>query len=372
MRIVIVSYDYPDASRSVFPFVKQLVEEWARQGHECSVIAPNNFLKTRYWWSSSKEPVGKVLVLRPNFLSVSGRLHIGRFKFTKFFHKRAVYRGLNSLSTKPDVIYCHFWESAMEAYPYAKENNIPLFVASGESDVKLMTPVAPKGFSDYVRGVICVSSKNKNESIALSLAEASKCEVFPNAVNTKLFHLMDRLELRKRMGIPVDSFVIAFVGWFNERKGILRVVEALKKCGGATPVYSFLIGSGELDPNVENVLFKGRLMHEQIPEYLNAADVFVLPTLREGCSNAVVEAMACGLPVVSSNLPFNWDVLNDTNSIMVDPMNVDEIAFAISTLRDDKEKRKKLSEGAIKKATELTINKRAANIIKFIENNISL
>lgn len=369
MRIAIVSYNYPDASRSVFPFVKQLVEEWFRQGHECSVIAPNNFLKTRYFWSFSKEPKGKVQVLRPNYLSVSGKLKIGKFEFTKFFHKRAVYRGLKWLSTKPDVIYCHFWESAMEAYPYAKENKIPLFVASGESDVKSMTPIAPKGFSEYVRGVICVSSKNKKESIELSLTEETKCKIFPNAVNMNLFHLMDKIELRKKMGIPVDCFIVAFVGWFNERKGILRVVEALKKCDG-NPIYSFLIGRGEQDPQVDNMLYKGELKHEQIPEYLNAADVFVLPTLREGCCNAVVEAMSCGLPVISSNLPFNWDVLNDTNSIMVDPTNVDEIAYAISTLRDDKEKRMRLSEGAIRMASKLTIDKRAANIITFIENNI--
>lgn len=369
MRIAIVSYDYPDASRSVFPFVKQLVEEWSRQGHECSVIAPNNFLKTRYLWCPSKESNGKVQVLRPNFLSVSGRLKIGMFELTKFFHKRAVYRGLKSLSKKPDVIYCHFWESAMEAYPYANENRIPLFVASGESDVKSMTPVAPKGFSEYVRGVICVSSKNKKESIELALTEEAKCKIFPNAVNANIFHLMDKIELRKKMGIPIDSFIIAFVGWFNERKGILRVTEALKRCDG-TPIYSFLIGSGEQDPKVDNILFKGRLMHEQIPEYLNAADVFVLPTLREGCCNAVVEAMSCGLPIISSNLPFNWDVLNDTNSIMIDPTNIDDIAYAISILRNDKEKRKKLSEGAVRMASELTIDKRASNIITFIENMI--
>ena len=146
MRIAIVSYDYPDAKRSVFPFVKQLVEEWAHQGHECTVVAPNNFLKTYYIWKPSKENPGKVKVVRPNFLSVSAKLKIGKLQFTKYFHKRAVMNGLHDLPELPDAIYCHFWESAMEAYPYAKANNIPLFVASGESEIKSMTPEAPEGF----------------------------------------------------------------------------------------------------------------------------------------------------------------------------------------------------------------------------------
>lgn len=371
MNIAIVSYDYPDAKRSVFPFVKQLVDEWANQGHDCTVIAPNNFLKTHYIWNPSKENQEKVKVARPNFLSVSAKLKVGKLQLTKFFHKRAVIKGLQSLSELPDAIYCHFWESAMEAYPYAKANNIPLFVASGESEIKSMTPEAPKGFADYVKGVICVSSKNKKESIELGLTDEKKCQVFPNAVNTKLFHLMDKASIRKKMGITDDMFVVAFVGWFNDRKGILRVVEALNRCKGK-PIYSFLIGSGDQNPEVENILFKGRLMHEQIPEYLSAADVFVLPTLREGCCNAVVEAMSCGLPVVSSNLPFNWDVLNESNSIMVDPLDIDEISNAISLLRDNIDLRRSLSNGSAKMASELTIDQRAANIIEFIKNKILL
>ena len=370
MRIAIVSYDYPDAKRSVFPFVKQLVEEWALQGHECTVVAPNNFLKTHYIWKPSKENPGKVKVVRPNFLSVSAKLKIGKLQFTKYFHKRAVMKGLHDLPELPDAIYCHFWESAMEAYPYAKANNIPLFVASGESEIKSMTPEAPEGFADYVRGVICVSSKNRKESIELGLADESKCEVFPNAVNTRLFHLMDKKTIREKMGITSEKFVVAFVGWFNERKGILRVVDAINKCQGEA-IYSFLIGSGDQDPEIDNILFKGRLMHEQIPEYLNAADVFVLPTLREGCCNAVVEAMSCGLPVISSNLPFNWDVLNDSNSIMVNPLDTTEIARAITLLRDDIGLRNRLAEGSVIKSASLTIDKRAANIIEFIKKKYS-
>ena len=133
---------------------------------------------------------------------------------------------------------------------------------------------------------------------------------------------------------------------------------------------ALFIGKGEQEPHCDNILFKGALPHDQVPLYLNAADVFVLPTLHEGCCNAVVEAMACGLPVVSSNLPFNWDVLDDTNSIMIDPNNIDEIAAAILTLRDNNNQRKALSKGALLKASSLTIDQRAEAIVEFMESKL--
>ena len=230
-------------------------------------------------------------------------------------------------------------------------------------------PNDQKAFSDYVSGVICVSSKNRDESIALGLTTAEKCAVFPNAVNAALFKKLDKKQCREQLNLPQDAFIIVFVGWFIERKGPQRVAEAIKQIQGE-PVYSLFIGKGEQEPVCDNILFKGALPHDKVPLYLNAADVFVLPTLHEGCCNAVVEAMACGLPVVSSNLPFNWDVLDETNSIMVDPNSIDKLADAIRALRDDSLKRSLLAEGALKKAASLSIDKRAKSIMDFIESRI--
>jgi len=100
------------------------------------------------------------------------------------------------------------------------------------------------------------------------------------------------------------------------------------------------------------------------------ADVFVLPTLAEGCNNAIIEAMACGLPIISSNLPFNWDVLDANNSILVDPMSVEDIASAIKALKDDKTRKESMSKAALSTAAELTTDKRAERIINFIESRI--
>ena len=78
--------------------------------------------------------------------------------------------------------------------------------------------------------------------------------------------------------------------------------------------------------------------------------------------------MSCGLPIISSNLPFNWDVLDDSNSIMVDPNNVGAIADAIVKLRDDNSLRENLAASSLKKAQALTIDQRAKRIIEFIES----
>lgn len=97
-----------------------------------------------------------------------------------------------------------------------------------------------------------------------------------------------------------------------------------------------------------------------------------LPTLNEGCSNAIVEAMACGLPIISSNRAFNDDILDAECSIRVNPVDVDEIHEAIQKLVSDPISREKMSEAAIKKAENLTLSVRAQNILAYIENRIGV
>lgn len=87
--------------------------------------------------------------------------------------------------------------------------------------------------------------------------------------------------------------------------------------------------------------------------------MFCLPTLNEGCSNAIVEAIACGLPIISSNLPFNDDILDSSNALLVNPESVDDIASAIKQLMDNSDLRQKLAEGSKEKAKSLRIEFRA-------------
>ena len=153
---------------------------------------------------------------------------------------------------------------------------------------------------------------------------------------------------------------------------MIRVSDAIKLIGDKS-IKAIFIGSKvdneEELPDCDGILFMGQLPHSEMVDYLNCADVFVLPTLAEGCSNSIIEAMACGLPIISSDLPFNYDILDSSNSILIDPMNVQEIANAIHQLKDNPMRRKTLSDGALKKASELTIDKRAKRIRGFIEKN---
>lgn len=154
----------------------------------------------------------------------------------------------------------------------------------------------------------------------------------------------------------------------------MRVSEAIKRLDDDSIKSVFIGGQVEgkkLDPDCKGIIFKGTLKHNQIPEYLSAADVFVLPTLAEGCSNSIVEALSCGLPIISSNLLFNHDILNSKNSIMIDPTSIDDIMSAIMKIKNNTKLANALRTGAIETAKALTIENRVKAITDFINSKKS-
>lgn len=367
MNICVITSDYPDTKRAVYPFVKNLVDQWGEMGHHITVIAPFSVLHNNRISLYEELPHPQnVEIVRPRVVSFSNLVLFG-IHVTSKIHSYAVNSALSKLKVRPDVIYCHFWGQAIGAYKYAKKFSIPMVVASGESVIPKHLGEEPlKSMCNYASKVVCVSSKNKNESISLGLTTEDRCRVFPNAIDNLLFRVSDQASLKKSLGIKETDFVLAFVGWFINRKGALRVSKAIEKLNDDR-IKIIFIGKGQEDPDCKGIIFKGSLPHDEIPRYLNCADAFVLPTLAEGCCNAVIEAMACGLPIISSDREFNWDVLNAENSIMVDPENVDEIANAIAELRDNPDKRKEMSKAALNTAANLTIRIRAEKIAEFIE-----
>lgn len=384
MNICIIAPRYPYKDNMEFVFVKKLVDEWAKMGHKCVVITDfswtvylrNNIEYKPRHYRDDIAPNIFVDVYNPRYITT--RIRIKDFSFDTWLTSKMIGRQIRKLNIKIDFIYCHFFGSAVMAYPYAKKHNIPLFIASGESKIpNLSRPLFNftwDSFRNYTKGVISVSGKNKKEATERGLIIADKCEVFPNGTDTSIFKPLNKQDCRKKLCFPRYFFLVVCVGFFCDRKGQDRVLKAIRQINDKDIKVVFLGKEAKLDPLIlegEEILFKGSVNNSELPVYLNSADVFCLPTRAEGCCNAIIEALACGLPVVSSNMPFNWDVLDGSNSILVDPDNIDEIANAIKTLKDDKEKRNWLSEGAVNRSNSLSIEKRAEAILQFIQGRIS-
>lgn len=376
MNIAIIAPGYPYKRNNAYAFVKQLVDEFARQGVSCSVIAPNSVVSNRRICPKvtheGPEGAASVTVYRPNILSFSG-WKLGGKPISRLIRRRAVERALRRLPQQPDLIYGHFWVSGWMGARYAKEHGIPLFVATGESNIAQMFPPSAdnRSFLDDVRGVVAVSEKNKRESVALHYTTADRCEVFPNGVDLSIFHPMEQAAARERLRIEKEAFVVIFVGSFIERKGAHRLSEAIGMITGRQ-VFSIFVGEeGDCKPSCENILYCGKVKHEELPLYLNAADAFVLPTLKEGCCNAIVEAMACGLPIISSDMDFNDGLLDDRNAIRVDPMDVEALAQAIVRLRDDEMLRRQMGAESLRRAQSLRIADRASAILQFITTKMN-
>lgn len=384
MKIVLLSPDFPSKGNQSFVFVQQLVFTLVDQGAEVVVIAPQSLThimvrggKLLQRVSIEKTTKGKLFkVYRPYDFSFGNRLE----RFTRLTNWVFNYQ-LNTIldEIKPDVLYGHFWYISYRLKDYALKHNLPLFVACGEGDnalehlVETLSSKNKDLLVKAVTGVISVSSENKRKCIEFGLAKEEDIVVLPNCVDESLFHPADGRELRRSLGVSDDDFLILFVGGFVSRKGANRLSEAIDKLADSK-IKSIFIGrpmaGDSVLPSCNGIVFQGPMEHDRLPAYFNAADVFVLPTQKEGCSNAIVESLACGTPVISANRLFNADILNDQNAILVDPDDVGEIANAIATLRDNKDLLAAKKQYTNIHASDYSINDRAAKIVAFIRMKI--
>ena len=137
MKILFISPNYPGEDSNAFVFVEQLVKSISSMGHDCLVIAPNGAMPWRYYFvpRMALDERNGVQIYRPRYFIVPLLLHFGDSYLHDWFRKRCVNKTLNSIRIKPDAIYCHFWSCAYESFDYSYKYDIPLFVASGESNI---------------------------------------------------------------------------------------------------------------------------------------------------------------------------------------------------------------------------------------------
>ncbi|PPD21499.1 MAG: glycosyl transferase family 1 [Methylobacter sp.] len=155
-------------------------------------------------------------------------------------------------------------------------------------------------------------------------AQADKIKVIGNGVDTEVFHPVDKLQARRSLELDEQAKVLISVGGLVERKGFHRVLEILPELLKSYPDLVYLIVGGDspegnirsrLEQQVESlgltkqVRFLGAKPSYELKTALSAADVFVLATANEGWANVFLEAMACGLPVITTDVGGNREVV---------------------------------------------------------------
>ena len=344
-NICIISDGYPYGNGNHCVFVRELVAEFAKAGHRCVVICPQIYegRNRNYLPYHFVDEVGryKIDVYAPIYMHLSS--HPICMAISSYNHAKSVLKILKKENIIPDIVYGHFiYHNGLTAIYISDIFKCKSFIACGENSLRLMKNSYPyrnglkfhqwKKRINKVNGIISVSSYNlrllKDNGF---IGNNVNTFMIPNGVNTKVFYPRNKYEMRRELNLPLEDFICIFVGSFCARKGNLRVDRALKSCLDVSTIF---IGKGESFSPQSNCLFCGSVKHDEIAKYLCASDVFILPTLGEGCCNAILEALACGLPIISSEDKFNDDILDLNYSIKVDPMSEEQILSAVNEIRD--------------------------------------
>lgn len=371
-RILVVSDNYPSRMHpSHGIFLYKLVQKFVGKGHEVTVIAPQ-----KLWECFSKgKSYGdeKARVIRPKVLSLSAKALPGfnTYRLTHIAKSIAVRRAAKKHHIEFDVVYGHFLRSIFIALDSLQAYGKPFFVAVGENAGLDMTLgwFGKKRFQNYltrISGFIGVSEQIKEKLQKHGVAE-SKIHVEPNGVDLEVFKKMDKATCQKKYNIPQNLFVLAFTGNFIHSKGPDRLLKAIE---GLENVGVMFIGGGPIKLSGDQIVYNSRVSASEVPELLNCADAFVLPTLHEGSNNSIIEAMACGLPIISSDIPEVRSQCDPSFSILVNPMDVQAIRKAIVRLRDDEYLFAGMSENAVQWARRFDLNKRAIRILAFLQGQI--
>jgi glycosyltransferase involved in cell wall biosynthesis len=210
--------------------------------------------------------------------------------------------------------------------------------------------------------VLAVSPSQRDFLINEGVLQPNKVSVIGNGsicgVDSMRFHsdAKTRQSLRRRFGIASEVRVILFVGRLNYDKGLLDLVAAFHLLARDYPdVVLFMVGTEEsisFDRIQELcVTEQNRLYYAPFTttpeEYMIAADIFCMPSYREGFGLAVIEAAACGVPAVASRIYGIIDAVEDGKTgLLFPPGDVDSLRQALSSLLTDKELRQKMGERA--------------------------
>ncbi|MBW2968464.1 glycosyltransferase family 4 protein [Candidatus Woesearchaeota archaeon] len=346
LKILLINHEYPPLGGGGANACAHIARELAETGNHVDVITSST---------------GRLQVTKKGNLTVHripcfrrNKHHSNIFEMAMFILRGRTYAKKLAIKTEPDVIQSFFTLPAGVIGTYLKKilkkrNGAPLLIRLAGSDVPGFNPYRFRLLYPILRPIyrriwqmadtLVVNSKGLKDLMKKS--ESSRnIKIITNGVDIKEF--CSSITRRK-------SKDIICVARLERRKGIEYLIKAMPKL----PKYTLTIaGAGPDRERLEaisselatrNITFAGSVNHDKLPQLLSEHKVFVLPSLAEGMPNVVLEAMACGLPVVMTDVGGHHELIHG-NGYVIRQKSPNQIASRISKILSDDLLRKKMGE----------------------------
>jgi glycosyltransferase involved in cell wall biosynthesis len=324
LRILTLTSLFPNGVDPLFGvFIKERVRQMAKR-HDLRVVAPVPFFPRIRWpgrWYRhslvrSQERIDGMEVYHPRYFLPPrvGMAFYGLFyffsiwPFLKRMHRRYPF----------DLIDAHYvYPDGLAAVMVSKVFKKPVVLSARGSDINLFItfPLIRRWIiytlhrSDHI---VAVSGALKKTMVEIGIDD-KKISVVPNGIDPDTFRPISQSRARSLLQLPPRGKMLLSVGNLLPTKGFQYIIEAFASIGRAPEgrhMRLYIVGQGpyraELEKQIERLDLRSRVFligpipHQQLYRWYNAADLFCLASVREGWPNVVMEALACGLPVVAT------------------------------------------------------------------------
>jgi len=247
------------------------------------------------------------------------------YKVLKEIFPKSIYPFLGALLFFANFQSHFIWSSGYVGMRLKNKYNKPFFVTGHGYDVYKL-PFKNDWWKNRISSILenadhilTVSEGNKRYLLRLGV-KGSNISVVGNGYNSDLFFDIDKNKVREELNIPEDRKVLVSVGNLEEVKGHRYLIEAVKILKEEYPnILCYIVGGGSLNSEYEdlikeygleeNVFLVGYVKHGEVNKWMNAADLFVLPSLQESFGIVQLEALACGIPVIATKTNGSKEVI---------------------------------------------------------------
>lgn len=315
-------------------------------------------------------------------------INIGRKGFFDIFSYIRLLKTIKKI--KPDLIFTYLFHAdaigRIFLQIFTETKIIPFLRTTYNYKKYWLARLFEKLTKFFVKNYLANSESVKNFYVEKIGVKKEKITVIPNGIDVDFYDKIERNEnLRESFGLKKEDLAIICVANLHINKGHKYLLEAFEKLHSSPPFQGgelkrglklLIIGDGKEKRSLlnqiknyqskNNVLFLGK--RNDVPQLLKISDIFVLPTLFEGMSNAIMEAMACRLAIITTDIPENRELIeNEKNGILVPIKNTIELKKQLFSILRDRELSKIIKENAKAKILQqFNIEKIAKSISSFI------